>query len=273
MDPSKQNKIFYALIAVVVIGIILFKGMKYFETQTTATNVVNKKTLTPTDALSDAKKRLNERNHLSQFHVALKCQLVEKKVEKNEEELRLEIEKMKRIGRKAEDANKFNFIKDEECSNLKFCDTSNPLDSIALSKKEFQTHIDGVPTVNEIYEIEKLNIVLKNTTPVKLEIPIKAWDRINNITAFLYNGKTYATTACKTQEEEETIKKKILAEQNKKQVDEEVKVITETKKKEVEEEEEKIRLEKKQKEDEQLDIARKAKEEREKTHFEVQKLE
>jgi hypothetical protein len=206
------------------------------------------------------------------YHIPQKCVLVEKKIALSEEEYKAQMEKMIRIKRKPETAEKFKYGKVQECLPTRFCDVAVNLHQISMDKRNFTMNIPGKDTDQIPYKIEMDKITSTTTDGKPREFLIKTWNPDFSVVSISFEGKEYNSKNCKSAEEEEVIRKKLAAEIENKTLQERLKGEEEIKARELAEQQEKEKLEEAEKAKELREQARIAREEREKAQFQVQKL-
>lgn len=131
------------------------------------------------------------------YRIKLNCTLENRIVPRTKEEFATEVEKMKRIHRKAEDAEDFKYIQEEVCTPIKFCEANNPLSAFNfISKKEFQSNIANGEPFKGTYSLNKSTINLDLSKGNLQKILIRSWDDRFYVRSFIYKGKVYSLMAC-----------------------------------------------------------------------------
>ena len=257
---KKKDKSVYYLIGFVILVVLIKLKQKSSAVVTPVSPVVINKKPKNSENKPGAQPVLSTRTSLYEF--ALKCSMKEKKIERSAEEYAMEVEKMKRIHRRMEDAEKFKYVSEEICDSAKFC-PANEIDNVlSFTKQDFRAELPDGKTVAGNYQIEKKLIHLALGDSNKEDIVIMSWDKQFFINKFLFRGKSYDISFCKSEEELKDVKLKRQASEQHYKEEEEKKLVDAKKK--VEEAEEAAKLAKEKAEKDQEEAEKLAKEKAEK---------
>lgn len=131
------------------------------------------------------------------FKIKYDCFLEDKIVPKTEEEYTEEVEKMKRLHRKEEDADRVKYFKEENCLPVKFCQNTNAINNFVFNKEEFKSHVDNSDDMHGSFSIYKSTIKLISAKFADSQkLLVQRWDKEFNVRAFLYKGKSYSLSSC-----------------------------------------------------------------------------